>query len=276
MSEKLTAQQRSSAYKLAYTDVEFLKHDELITYRMQLELLKPELTMREQGINSTIVVFGSARTLPGDQAQAQLQKAEGDLKSDPDNESLKLAFSKAKKLVETSRYYDEARRLSAMISKKLTDGDGGYGVIVTGGGPGIMGAANQGASDVGAKSIGLTIVLPHEEAPNEYITPELSFRFQYFAMRKIHFLMRAKALIAFPGGFGTMDELFETLTLIQTGKIEPMPILLFGQDFWDNAVNFDYLCEEGMISKPDLDLFCKVDTAEDAFAHLARFYEKEA
>lgn len=270
----LTEQQKSSAYKLAYTDIDFLKKEELISYRMQLELLKPELTLQSLGIESTIVVFGSARILPEDVAREKLAKAEQSLQASPNDKLAQAAVVHAKRQVSTAHYYQDARELAQLISKNLTDKDGGQSVIVTGGGPGIMGAANHGAHDVGARSIGLTIVLPKEEAPNEYITPELTFRFQYFAMRKIHFLMRAKALIAFPGGFGTMDELFETLTLIQTKKIDPMPILLFGRSFWDNVVNFDYLCEQGMISPEDLLLFNKVDTVDEAYTQLRQFYQK--
>jgi hypothetical protein len=252
-----------SAYRLAFTDTQFLLRDELRPVRMQLELLKPELVQQEQGIESTIVIFGSARILPPDVAAERLRAAQaGD-----DAAALKRAES----ALAMSVYYEEARRFAAIVtSRSSTLSTPIY--VVTGGGPGIMEAGNRGAHEVGGKSIGLNIVLPHEQAPNPYITPELCFQFHYFALRKMHFVMRSIALVCFPGGFGTLDELFETMTLIQTGKSRPRPILLFGREFWTRLINLDHLVETGMISPGDVNLFQFVETAEEAWERLAAFY----
>ncbi len=252
-----------SAYRLAFTDKDFLLREELRPVRMQLELLKPEMVQLEHDIKSTIVIFGSARIAPPDIAAAELSaaRASGDAK----------AVSRAETKVVMSRYYDEARRFAGIVTTRSREHDTPI-YVVTGGGPGIMEAGNRGAFEVGGKSIGLNIVLPHEQAPNEYITPELCFQFHYFALRKMHFLMRSIALVCFPGGFGTLDELFETMTLIQTGKCRRRPILLFGRDFWTSLINFDLLVETGMISPEDLDLFHFVESAEEAWAHLESEY----
>ena len=239
-----TAQTRSSSYRLAFADPEFLLREDLRPVRLQLELLKPELAFQEEGIESTIVVFGSARTPP--------PEAEG---ADP----------------EKTAVYEEARRFAWLMSQRKNN-DGLRNVVVTGGGPGIMEAANRGAHEAGQRTVGLNIVLPHEQAPNPYITPDLSFQFHYFAIRKMHFLMRARALVCFPGGFGTMDELFETLTLIQTGKVLPIPVLLFREAWWRRIVNFDAMVEEGVIAPADLDIFRFVETAEQAAAVIESFY----
>jgi uncharacterized protein (TIGR00730 family) len=252
-----------SAYRLAFTDTAFLLRDELRPVRMQLELLKPELVQTEQGIESTIVIFGSARVKPPEDSAAALAAAQasGDA----------AAIRRAQSLAEMSHYYDEARRFGAIVTERSRAHDTPI-YVVTGGGPGIMEAGNRGAHEVGGKSIGLNIVLPHEQAPNPYITPELCFQFHYFALRKMHFLMRSIALVCFPGGFGTLDELFETMTLIQTGKSRKRPILLFGRSFWTRLIDFDYLVETGMVSAPDLQLFRFVETAEEAWAVLAEHY----
>ncbi len=252
-----------SAYRLAFTDKDFLLREELRPVRMQLELLKPEMVQLEHDIKSTIVIFGSARITPPEPAQAELAaaRASGDAK----------AVSRAETTVVMSRYYDEAQRFAGIVTTRSREHDTPI-YVVTGGGPGIMEAGNRGAFEVGGKSIGLNIVLPHEQAPNEYITPELCFQFHYFALRKMHFLMRSIALVCFPGGFGTLDELFETMTLIQTGKCRRRPILLFGRDFWTSLINFDLLVETGMISPEDLDLFHFVESAEEAWAHLESEY----
>jgi uncharacterized protein (TIGR00730 family) len=252
-----------SAYRLAFTDTEFLLRDELRPVRMQLELLKPELIQQEQGITSTIVIFGSARILPVDAAEARLAEAQrqGDTK----------AIARARAVLAMSPYYEQARRFAARVTEASRTLETPV-VVVTGGGPGIMEAGNRGAYESGGKSIGLNIVLPHEQAPNPYITPELCFQFHYFALRKMHFLMRSIALVCFPGGFGTLDELFEVMTLKQTGKVRQRPILLFGRKFWEKLINFDHLVETGMISPDDIRLFSYVETAEEAWKILAEHY----
>jgi uncharacterized protein (TIGR00730 family) len=254
-----------SAYRLAYTDIDFLLREELRPVRMQLELLKPELVQKEMGIESTIVIFGSARILPTEVTKRRLDEA-GD---DP------AARRLAQQQFDMSLYYDEARRFAALVTTRSSTLDRPI-YVVTGGGPGIMEAGNRGAHEVGGKSIGLNIVLPHEQAPNPYITPELCFQFHYFALRKMHFLMRSIALVCFPGGFGTLDELFETMTLIQTGKCRRRPILLFGRDFWTRLIDFEWLVETGMISPGDVNLFNFVETAEEAWAILADEYGFDA
>ncbi|MBK1687929.1 LOG family protein [Rubrivivax gelatinosus] len=256
-----------SAYRLAFTDTNFLLREELRTVRMQLELLKPEMLQRELGIESTIVIFGSARILPEDQARERLEAARstGDA----------TAAARAEAALAMSAYYEQARRFAAIVTERSAKLETPI-YVVTGGGPGIMEAGNRGAFEVGGKSIGLNIVLPHEQAPNPYITPELCFQFHYFALRKMHFLMRSKALVCFPGGFGTLDELFETMTLIQTGKSRPRPILLFGRAFWEKLINFEHLVATGMIGAGDLNLFRFVETAEEAWDHLASFYGFDA
>jgi uncharacterized protein (TIGR00730 family) len=230
------------SHRLAFEDVEFLHRDELRPVRLQLELLKPELLQQEQGIVSTIVVFGSARTSPDGNG---------------------------------SQYYEEARQFAALVSEHCQARGIRKFVITTGGGPGIMEAANRGAHDVGAKSIGLNIEIPHEQVPNPYITPELCFSFHYFALRKMHFLLRAKALVIFPGGFGTLDELFDALTLIQTEKMERMPIVLVGSEYWHNVLNLDYMVEQGTISPEDVQILSYVDNAEEAWKVIRDAYPDE-
>ncbi len=256
-----------SAYRLAFTDSEFLLREELRPVRMQLELLKPELVQKEAGIESTIVIFGSARILSPEAAAADLLQA----RARDDAGAIRVAETR----VLMSRYYDEARRFAALVTQRTADMDTPV-YVVTGGGPGIMEAGNRGAFEVGGKSIGLNIVLPHEQAPNPYITPELCFQFHYFALRKMHFLMRSIALVCFPGGYGTLDELFETITLIQTGKCRQRPILLFGREFWSRLINFDVLIDTGMISPGDVHLFRYVETAEEAWAVLEAEYGFDA
>ncbi|MEM7422222.1 MAG: TIGR00730 family Rossman fold protein [Pseudomonadota bacterium] len=238
-----TAQTRHPAYRLAFEDLDFLRRDGMRAVRFQLELLKAEVMMTEAGIESTVVLFGGAR-IP-----------------DP----LHRDTARTGTLADLSRYYQEARKFAALAGAESCASDGRDFVVVTGGGPGVMEAGNRGAQEVGAKSIGLNIVLPHEQAPNTYVTPELCFNFHYFALRKMHFLMRARAVAAFPGGFGTLDELFETLTLIQTDRMDRVPVLLFGEAFWRRIVNWEALAEAGTISPEDLDLFRFVETAEEAW-----------
>ncbi len=266
-----TPQTESPAYRLAFLDDEFILQPELRPVRLQLELLKPEMLMLQNNIESTVVIFGSARLKDRETAQKELDEAQVTAEQQPENAQMQRRLKQAQRALATSRYYEEARKLAAVISENCQCGDKNTHVVITGGGPGIMEAANRGAHEVQAKSIGLNIVLPHEQAPNPYIPPELCFQFHYFAVRKMHFLIRARALIAFPGGFGTLDELFEALTLIQTGKTKPMPVLLFGRDFWQRVINFDALVEEGTISPRDLDIFTYVETAEEAWQIIARF-----
>lgn len=237
-----TPQTRAPAYRLAFADNDFMCSDELRPVRMQLEMMKPEVVMAERGIESTVVMFGGAR-IP-----------------DPKHKDK----ARTKTLSDLSKFYDEAREFARLVTIKSMESYGHHDVIVTGGGPGVMEAGNRGAVDAGGSSIALNIVLPFEQAPNEYCTPELCFNFHYFATRKIHFLMRAKAVTAFPGGFGTLDELFETLTLIQTQRMQRVPILLFGEKFWRSIINWETLADAGTISEDDLDLFKFVETADQA------------
>lgn len=252
------------AYRLAFADTDFLVRPELRPVRMQLELLKPELIQQELNIQSTVVIFGSARIPDRASAEEALDAARksGDT----------VALQRAERRLLMSGFYEEARRFARLITEQTADHPHPL-YVVTGGGPGIMEAGNRGAHEAGGRSIGLNIVLPHEQRPNDYITPELCFRFHYFALRKMHFLMRSVALAAFPGGFGTLDELFETLTLIQTGKCRRRPILLFGKDFWSRLIDFDLLLDTGMISPGDEQLFHYVETAEEAWALLKKEYD---
>ncbi|MFN4265322.1 MAG: TIGR00730 family Rossman fold protein [Aquabacterium sp.] len=256
-----------SSYDLAFADPEFLLHPDLRSVRMQLELLKPEMIQREEGIESTIVMFGSARILPADAAQAKLAQAQ----ALPEGEERERAVRQAQRAVDMARFYEEARAFASMVTNHSAQLQTPI-YVVTGGGPGIMEAGNRGAYEVGGKSIGLNIVLPHEQEPNPYITPRLCFQFHYFALRKMHFLMRSVALVCFPGGFGTLDELFEALTLMQTGKCRHRPVLLFGKEFWTKLINFDHLVDTGMISPGDVHLFRFVETADEAWETLQQVY----
>jgi hypothetical protein len=258
---------QSPSYRLAFQDPEFLLKDELRPVRLQLELLKPELALLEQGIESAVVIFGSARIPEPEKAAAELKAAREELRGREDDPQATRRLKRAERVADNSRYYAEARKLGQLVARNSDDH---RLVVMTGGGPGIMEAANRGAHDTGAVSVGMNIVLPREEVPNPFITPELNFRFHYFAIRKMHLLMRAKSLVAFPGGFGTLDELFETLTLIQTGKVKRLPVILFGRRFWERVVDFEFLVEEGTISAEDLGLFVFADTAEEAWAVIDR------
>ena len=253
---------KSASYRLAFQDPEFLLQDDLRPVRLQLELLKPELILKEQHIESTVVVFGSARIVDPETAEARLVSAQAEHRNNKQDPMLTRQVEIARRVLENSRYYDEARKLGHLISSN-TGKD--KLVVITGGGPGIMEAANRGAHEAGMPSIGMNIVLPHEQSPNPDITPDLNFQFHYFAVRKMHLLMRAKSLVVFPGGFGTLDELFETLTLIQTHKVQSIPVLLFGKTFWERIINFNALVEEGTISAQDLELFSYVETADEAW-----------
>ena len=255
-------QTEDPAYRLAFQDMEFLLRQDLRPVRFQLELLKPELLLDEADIASTFVFYGSARIPEPAKADALIQNAATDHQR-----------RIAERLKAKSHYYDEARSLARLASRVGRDAEGKqHFVVCSGGGPSIMEAANRGAADEGADTIGLNIVLPHEQLPNPYVTPSLSFQFHYFALRKMHFLIRARAVAVFPGGFGTFDEAFELLTLIQTGKIKPLPILFFGADYWRRVVSFEALVEEGTISPNDLELFHFVETAEQAWTHVCAYY----
>jgi uncharacterized protein (TIGR00730 family) len=255
-------QTESSAYKLAFQDSEFLLREDLRPVRFQLELMKPEVLQEEAGIGSTFVMYGSAR-IPSPEKADQIVAA---AKTDTQRRI-------AERLKAKSHYYDVARELAQLASKAPLGKDGKRQFVVcSGGGPAIMEAANRGAADVGAESVGLNIVLPFEQAPNEYVTPHLSFNFHYFALRKMHFLIRARAVAVFPGGFGTFDEFFELLTLVQTGKTAVLPILLYGKEFWQRVVNFEALVEEGVVAPQDLDLFRYCETAEEGWAYVQDFY----
>jgi uncharacterized protein (TIGR00730 family) len=262
----------SPSYLKAYEDLDFFKRDELRPVRLQLELLKPELIQQDNDISSTIVVFGSARLRDPQSAADELERCRARAAADRSDANAAAAVARAERMLENSRYYEQAREFGRIVSSVCQVAGRREFVIVTGGGPGIMEAANRGAHEAEAKSIGLNITLPYEQLPNPYVTPELCFKFHYFAIRKMHFLMRARALVAFPGGFGTFDELFETLTLIQTGKVEPVPVVLFGRKFWDRAVDFQALVEEGMISQGDLDLFTYTETAAEAWEIISTFH----
>jgi uncharacterized protein (TIGR00730 family) len=267
-----TPQTRSPSYRLAFTDLDFLLREELRPVRLQLELLKPELQLLAAEIESTIVVFGSARIEPPDRAATRREAAEAAVATQPDDPRLARLAKTARHLERLSAMYDEARAFARLVSSDR-DAEGRQRfVIVTGGGPGVMEAANRGAADVGAISIGHNIVLQHEQAPNPWVTPEFCFQFHYFALRKMHLMTRAKALVVFPGGYGTFDELFETLCLIQTGKSRPMPVLLFNRAYWQRVVNFEALVEEGVIDARDLDLFRFVETAAEAWSAIEQHY----
>jgi len=257
-------QTESAAYKLAFQDTDFLLREDLRPVRFQLELLKPELLMNEARIGSTFVFYGSARIPEPSMADALVAGA-------TDDEQRAIA----ERLKAKSHYYEVARELAKLASGCEPDEDGQRQFVVcSGGGPSIMEAANRGAIEEGVETIGLNIVLPHEQLPNRYVTPNLSFQFHYFALRKMHFLLRARAVAVFPGGFGTFDEFFELLTLIQTGKVRPLPVLLFGRDFWTRVVNFDALVEEGVIAPHDLDIFHWCEDADSAWDFVERFYEE--
>jgi uncharacterized protein (TIGR00730 family) len=257
-------QTEDPSYRLAFQDMDFLLREDLRPVRFQLELLKPELLLDQAKIASTFVFYGSARIPEPHRAQSLVETAATDQQ--------RLI---AERLLAKSHYYEVARELAGIAGRVAPEADGWRQFVVcSGGGPSIMEAANRGAQDVGAESVGLNIVLPHEQLPNPYVTPHLSFQFHYFALRKMHFLLRARAVAVFPGGFGTFDEAFELLTLIQTGKVKPIPIIFFGREFWNRVVNFEALVEEGVISPADLDLFTFCDTAQEAWDEVGRFYAR--
>lgn len=264
----------SPTYRQADKDLEFLDSDDTRGVRLQIDYLKPELTLRRRGVEHTIVVFGSTRIREPGAAERRVRELENRLEASPGNAELKRQLGIAERLRAKSHYYDVARELGRLVGQC---GNGGFDcrlLVMTGGGPGIMEAANRGAYDVGAASAGLNITLPHEQFPNPYISTDLCFRFHYFAMRKLHFLLRARALVALPGGYGTFDEVFETLTLVQTRTIKPVPIVLVGEDFWRRAVDFDFLVDEGVIEREDRDLFWFAESAEEIWRSILEWHER--
>jgi uncharacterized protein (TIGR00730 family) len=265
----------SSSYRLAENDPNLLRRPELRPVRLQLELLKPEMALAENGVRSTIVVFGGTRIVERPIAEALLHQAEAAVAADPENPVLLRQRDRARRVLDKSHYYDEAREFARIVSGECQiNGDCDY-VVVTGGGPGIMEAGNRGAADVGAKSIGLNITLPHEQVPNPYITPELCFQFRYFALRKMHFLLRAKALVIFPGGFGTLDEFFDALTLRQTRRLQEIPILMYSRSYWEQVLNLRVLADEGVIEDSDLELIRYVESPQEAWDAIRAFHAEK-
>ena len=272
IEKNLAAIKSSPSYLLAEQDVAFLARQELRPVRMQLELLKPEMTLAEQGVRSTIVVFGGTQIVEHDAAVARLERAKAKLAERPHDPAAARSVARAERIVAKSHFYDAARRFARLVSSTCQANHECEYVVVTGGGPGIMEAANRGAYDAGGKSIGLNITLPAEQVPNPYITPALCFQFHYFALRKLHFLLRAKALVVFPGGFGTLDELFDALTLRQTGRMQAIPIILYGRAYWEQVIDVQFLADEGVIADAHLDLIDYAESPEQAWEIIARFH----
>ncbi|HTT12324.1 MAG TPA: TIGR00730 family Rossman fold protein [Burkholderiaceae bacterium] len=262
----------SASYREADRDVDFLQRDDTRGARLQLDYLKPEFVFEQHGIRHTIVVFGSTRIVEPAAAQRRVDALRGNVAASPEDAEAQQRLRVAEQLLAKSRYYEVAREFGRLVGQRGERADGGRTVVVTGGGPGVMEAANRGAFDVGARSVGLNIALPHEQYPNPYVTPGLCFRFHYFAIRKLHFLLRARALVAFPGGFGTFDELFETLTLVQTRKIRPLPVVLVGERYWRRAVDLDFLVSEGAIDAEDRELFWFAETAQEIWDGIVHWY----
>lgn len=270
---RLQAILESPSYCEADEDIDFLNIDATRGVRLQIDYLKPELLLTQHGIEHTVVVFGSTRIPEPAAARRAVETLRLRAAADPANEEVQRRLRRAERVAAKSRYYEVARELGRLVASANRRSQPAHIVVLTGGGPGIMEAANRGAFDASVKSVGLNINLPHEQYPNPYITPDLCFRFHYFAIRKLHFLLRAKALVAFPGGFGTFDELFETLTLVQTRKIRPVPIVLVGEEYWRQAFNADFLVEEGVIDPEDRELFWFAETAEEIWRGILHWYE---
>jgi uncharacterized protein (TIGR00730 family) len=269
---RLRAILESPSYILPEQDIAFLARDETRGVRLQIEYIKPETLLQEHAIRDTVVVYGSTRIVEPAAARRNVETARQALETDPGDSILIRKLAVAERILAKSHYYEVAREFGRLVGN-CCDGDGPRLVITTGGGPGMMEAANRGAFEVGAKSVGLNISLPHEQYPNPYITPDLCFRFHYFALRKMHLLQRAKALVAFPGGFGTIDELFEVLTLVQTRKIKPVPIVLVGEDYWRRAVDVGFLADEGTIDAEDQELFWFAETADEIWGSILDWYD---
>jgi len=273
--QRLQARPVSGIYRPADANIDYLNGDDARGIRLLLDYQKAESLMRQHGVDQTIVVFGGTRILEPAAAQLQLDQRRRQLAADPDNAMLMDAVAQAERILDKSGYYTVARELGQLVGQTRSDDASGTLTMMTGGGPGIMEAANRGAFDVGAHTVGLNISLPHEQNPNAYLTPGLCFEFHYFATRKLHFLLRAKALVAFPGGFGTIDELFDTLTLIQTEKIDPLPVVLVGESFWKQALNIPFLLDEGVISSEDAELFWYAETAEETWQTIQNWYQEK-
>ena len=267
---------KSPSYQLAELDVDFLGRKENRPLRMQLELLKTETLLREHQIDATVVVFGGTQIMPREQAEAVLREAKLNAEKSPDDPKVARALQRAERIMAKSHFYDEAREFSRLVSTAETARRPPKLVIMTGGGPGVMEAANRGAFEAGAKSVGLNIDLPHEQEPNPYITPDLCFQFHYFAMRKFHFVLRAAALVVFPGGFGTLDELFDMLCLRQTRRMQQIPVILYGREYWDGVIDFQALADEGVIDDEDLKLIDYAETPQQAWDIIAKFHGLEA
>ena len=260
------------SYRLAYMDTDYIGREELRPLRLNLELLKPEMLLDEAGIESTVVVFGGTQVAPADEAEALMHEAVAAMEKEPDSDTSKRLMIRAERVVAKARYYEECREFAKLVSthnKKYGDGEF---IIKTGGGPGIMEAANRGAYEADSPSIGLNITLPFEQTPNPYITPGFCFQFNYFAIRKMHFLLRAKALVCFPGGFGTLDELFTTLTLRQTGRMQEIPIILYSREYWESIINFQFLADEGVIRDEHMELFQYTETPEETWQVITDFH----
>lgn len=270
--ERVRALLASPTYRQADEDFDFLQHDETRGVRLQIDYAKPELGLDERGVEHTIVVFGSTRIREPAAATRHVQALREQFAAAPGDTDLRERLAIAERLLERSHYYDVAREFGRLVGGCAAANDCRV-LLMTGGGPGIMEAANRGAFDVGAPSIGLNIALPHEQFPNPYITPDLCFRFHYFAMRKLHFLQRARALVAFPGGYGTFDEVFETLTLVQSRTIEPVPVVLVGREYWRRAFDIDFLVAEGVIDPEDRELFWYAESAEEIWSGILAWHE---
>jgi len=267
---------RSPTYRPAEQDTDLLARPELRPVRMQLELLKPEMALAEQQVASTVVVFGGTQVVDASQAQRRLDNARQAAAAAPGDAAAQRCLQRAERVVAKAHYYDAARQFGRLVSTTCQHENQCDYVVTTGGGPGIMEAANRGAYDVGAKSIGLNITLPHEQVPNAYITPELCFQFHYFALRKMHFLLRARALVIFPGGFGTLDELFDALTLRQTARMQEIPIVLYSRDYWTHVIDFQFLADEGVIADEHLNLIAYAESPQQAWDIITRFYAERA
>src|SRR5919109_296305 len=271
--ERIKTILESPSYRQADADLDFLNRYEVRGLRLQLDYLKAEILLEQHAIHHTVVVFGGTRIREAAAVQRQIETLRVAQAADPTNKDLVRRLAIAERLLAKSHYYDVAREFGRLVGKSREESDGQHLVIMTGGGPGIMEAANRGAYDVGAKSVGLNIRLPHEQYPNPYITPDLCFRFHYFALRKLHFLLRAKALVAFPGGYGTLDELFETLMLVQTRTIRPVPVVLVGERYWRKVINVDFLVDEGVIDREDRELFWFAETAQEIWDGIQHWHK---